>query len=114
MNEKRRAKRKKITYYFKVLSANTLDLVGHLTDISTKGISIDSQKPITVGATLHLSIETTPDVSDTEFIYFIAQCRWCKTDDIIPNVYNVGFEILDITAHDTQVIQRIQDTFGTD
>jgi len=114
MSEKRKAKRKKITFYFKVLSANTLDLVGHLTGISIKGISLDCQQPMQLGKVMHLSIETTPEVSNTEFIYFVAQCKWCKTDEIIPNIFNIGMEILEISVHDQQVLKRIEDTFGSE
>lgn len=113
MKEKRRAERRKISYYFKALSSNTLELVGHLTDVSKVGINLDCPNPVKVGEILNLSIETTPDVSETELITFKAQCKWCRTDVIVPNVFNTGFEILEISPHDAQVLQLIQEQYGT-
>jgi len=113
MKERRRLKRKKISYYLKVVDTDTLKLVGHLTDITIEGFNLDSQHFIAEGTELNLSIETTPDVCDTDFISFKAQSVWCKMDKIIPNVFNVGFQIMDIGAREIEVLHRISEKYGS-
>ena len=46
MQERRRVIRRKMDYYFKIYDANAQRLVGHLSDISARGMLLDSQKPI--------------------------------------------------------------------
>jgi len=38
--------------------------------------------------------------------------KWCKTDDIMPNLYRVGFEIVNISPHDQEIYQRLLEMYG--
>ncbi|MBM3150780.1 MAG: PilZ domain-containing protein [Chloroflexi bacterium] len=113
MQERRRQQRRKMGFYFRVFDADTQHLVGHLTDVSLQGINLDCSKTMATGATMNLSIETTPDISDTEFIYFVGQVKWCRMDTIVPNVYNAGIQITSIGQHDATVLKRVVEHYGS-
>ncbi len=112
MQERRRQRRRKMSFYFRVLDSNTRELFGHLTDVSMLGFSLDCMQTVPPNTKYALSIETTAEVSDTEFIDLQVQSRWARKDSITPNVYNVGFTILEISPHDAEVLQRIVYHYG--
>jgi hypothetical protein len=103
--ERRRLRRQNLSYYMQILDPDTLQIVGHLVDVSRIGLMIDSNN--------RLRLDTTPEVADKTCINFTARVRWCRPDKIEPTVYNIGFEIASITAHDLDIIQRIVDVYGT-
>ena len=113
MQERRRQNRRKIGFYFQVLDTDTRELFGHLTNVSTLGFQLDCLRAVPLNATLRLSIETTAEVSDTEFIDLVVQSKWCRKDAITPNFFNAGFAILEITPHDLEVLKRIVETYAS-
>ena len=78
MNERRNIKRRKFAYYMRVLDDDTLELIGHLSDISNKGFKIDSQNPIAPGISFRLRMDLTSEVSNKAYILFSATSRWCR------------------------------------
>ena len=113
MNERRNLKRRKFAYYMRVLDDGTLKLIGHLSDISTKGFKIDTQNPIAPGLKFRLRMDLTSEVSNKSHILFSAVTRWCRLDPTDPFIQNVGFEITDISTEDSAIYQRIVDKYGT-
>jgi len=113
MNERRNIKRRKFAYYMRVLDDDTLKLVGHLSDISSKGFKIDSQQPIAPGQNFRLRMDLTSEVSDKAYIVFSAVSRWCQVDPMDPFIQNVGFEIIEISSEDSIIYQRIVEKYGS-
>ena len=100
MNDRRNIKRHKFGYYMRVLDDRSLKLVGHLSDISSKGFKIDSQTPIAPGIQFRLRMDLTSEVSNKAYIIFSAISRWCQVDPLDPFVQNVGFEITEISTEE--------------
>ena len=113
MNDRRNAKRRQFGYYMRVLDDETLKLIGHLSDISSKGFRIDSQDPIAPGNQFRLRMDLTSEVSNKSYIIFSAKSRWCNVDPMDPFVQNVGFEITDINTEDSAIYQRIVEKYGS-
>jgi hypothetical protein len=113
LNDRRNIKRRKFSYYMRVLDDDTLKLVGHLSDISNKGLKIDSQQPIAPGLNIRLRMDLTAEVSDKAYIIFSAISRWCQVDPADPFVQNVGFEITEISSEDSAIYQRIVEKYGS-
>ena len=113
MKERRNIKRRKFAYYMRVLDDDTLKLVGHLSDISSKGFKIDSQKIIPPGQNFRLRMDLTSEVSDKAYIIFSAISRWCQSDPTDPFIQNVGFEIVEISSEDSDIYQRIVEKYGS-
>jgi hypothetical protein len=97
----------------RVLDDETLNLVGHLSDISSKGFKIDSQTPIAPGILFRLRMDLTSEVSNKAYIIFSATSRWCQVDPLDPFVQNVGFEITEISTEDSAIYQLIVEKYGS-
>jgi hypothetical protein len=110
--DRRRLKRRSISYYMLVIEADTQKMIGHLVDITPKGLMLDTQYPIPLGKEYRLRIETTPDVADKGFIEFKARSVWRTPDPVEAYLNDVGFEITDIRPHDAEIIQHIVDRYG--
>src|SRR6266498_1330573 len=112
--ERRRQKRRKVTYYMPVVDANTLQVVGYLTDISALGIRVDSKKPLTLNASYRLRLDLSQEMANKTFMVFNGRSKWCQMDRLEPNTYNVGFEVSVFSRDDTDIFQRIYDRYGSD
>ena len=89
-----------ISYYMQVTNDLTKELLGYLSDISTGGFKLDSQKQIAPGQDFRMHIELTPDIAEKNSMVFIARSKWCHTDYIDPNSFNVGFELVNMSPRD--------------
>jgi len=112
IQERRKLKRKSLTYYMLVLDANSREMVGHLVDLTPKGLMMDSQKPLTLEKEYHLRLDTMPDVADKNYIKFTARTKWCLPDVVEPYLFDIGFSITDITPHDAEIIRQIADKYA--
>jgi hypothetical protein len=113
MHERRRQKRRNISYYMPILDPGTLQVVGHLVDINQIGFMIDCPVALIGGVEMDLRLDTPPGISNKDFILFHARVKWCRPDRITPNSYNVGFEIIGISESDAGIIQSIAEQFGS-
>jgi hypothetical protein len=96
----------------RVLDDDTLKLVGHLSDISSNGFKVDSQKHIPPDQTFRLRMDLTSEVSNKAYILFSAISRWSHVDPTDPFVQNVGFEITEISQEDAAIFQKIVEKYG--
>jgi len=114
MAEKRKVGRRDFTYYMQVTNDVTKELIGYLSDISTGGFKLDSQKQITPGQDFRMRIELTPEIADKNVMVFIARSKWCRPDHIDPTSFNVGFEIINMAPSDMVIFQRMFDKYGSE
>jgi len=111
--ERRQVKRLKFTYYMQILNDDTQELVGHLSDISPRGFRLDSLLTLPIGQDFPLRLELTSDIADRPYMVFIACTKWCTEDHLTPNLYNIGFEIVEILPDDAEIFARILEKYGT-
>lgn len=111
MEDRRKVKRRYLLYYMRVYECATRRQIGNLIDITPEGAMVLSEDAFPVGTTIRLRLEVTEDVADKPFLEFSAHSIWCKPD-ITPNLYDIGFEILDLEPGDASIVQRIITTFG--
>lgn len=109
---KRKLPRRNFSYYMRVLDKNTGELIGQITDISTGGFKLESSKPITIGVNMDLCIDQVNQISGRNFIIFSARTRWCDRDPYDPTIYNVGFQLLDMTPADYDVFVKMFNAYG--
>lgn len=105
--ERRRLARKNFSYYMRVLDEASGEIIGQLSDISTGGFKIESGKPIAVGAGFQLRIDQTREISNKGFLSFAARVKWCQLDPYDPTIYNVGFELVDMTPADYDIFVKM-------
>lgn len=114
MADKRKISRRDFTYYMQVTNDITKELLGYLSDISTGGFKLDSQKQIAPGQDFRVHIELTPEIADKNAMVFVARSKWCHPDYVDPNTFNVGFEIINMLPSDMAIFQRMFDKYGAE
>lgn len=112
--ERRRGKRRKFTYYMRVVDANTLQLIGYLTEISPAGIQVDTEKPLPLNTIFKLRVDLTADIANKTFMVFNGLSKWCQPDRIEPNSYNVGFEVTLLSYDDNEIFNRMIEKYASD
>lgn len=113
MNERRKITRRRTSYYVPLTEVESGQIIGHLIDITPKGLMIDSKKDLPTGKALRLRMETTSDVADTSYIEFVARSKWCRPDQIEPYLFNIGFEIIESSPHINSILQKIADRYAS-
>ena len=80
-------------------------------DITHRGVRIVSQEPISEGQAIRLRLELTSELAEKAFLEFPTRTKWCLPD-LEPSLYNIGFEILELSPEDTLILQKIINTYG--
>jgi hypothetical protein len=110
--ERRRLKRRNLSQYLPVLDSGTLQVIGHLVDVSTVGFRMDSKIPITPNHSYNLRLVFAEEIAGKVSLEFTACAKWCRSDPIQPFSYNAGFEITDIAPDDLEVFKRIPEKYA--
>ncbi len=91
-SNQRMLRRHYLIYYLRVFDRETGVVIGHLVDITPKGIMIIRDAPIEVGTELHLRLRWRNSSGRLQMADFTGECRWCKPD-VNPDFYGAGFAI---------------------
>ncbi len=113
MSEKRTVPRKNFSFYMRVLNDDTEEILGHMVEVSAIGLRLETVGPLPINKDYYLRLELTPDLGDLPYIVFIARTKWCKIDNIQPNLFRVGFSIVEIMPEDKEIFFRILAKFGS-
>lgn len=108
---KRRRIRERIQLQDKlnVFNAQTRKFIGYLVDVSDMGISLVGKQEITVNTFLKLSIELPEVIDGKKVIQFDGLSVWNKP--IPPDLYLIGFQMLNISAEDIQALESLIEKF---
>jgi hypothetical protein len=112
MDERRHRERKDFSYYMRLVDNDTQDLVGHLVDISPEGFKLDSQVPIPINKDFRLRMDLTSEVANKPSMVFVARSKWCAVDPLDPFIYNVGFQLINISPGDLDIFRRMMEKYG--
>jgi hypothetical protein len=93
--EKRQADRWYLVFYLRVFDGMSHKILGHLIDISEKGIMLICDNPVEVNEDYRLRMRLPNQMKESDEIIFSATSRWCKPD-VNPDFYLVGFQIYDL------------------
>lgn len=113
MPERRIVPRKNFSFYMRVLDDDTQTILGHMVEVSASGLRLETVATLPIDKDYYLRLELTPELGGLPYIVFIAHSKWCKIDDIQPNLYRVGFEIIEIMPEDKEIFIRILEKFGS-
>ncbi len=86
-------------------------VVGHLIDISPKGLMLLSDEPVAVNEEYRLRMRLPQEVTDNNEVIFRAVSRWCRPDDN-PDFYITGFQIQDLDDEAEKTISSLIEEFG--
>jgi hypothetical protein len=107
MAERRTVPRKKFTLYLRVMDDDTGVQIGHMIEVSVTGLQLETTAQLPLEKDYYLRLELTPELADRPYIVFIARSKWCKTDDIQPNLYHIGFAVVEILPEDKPVFVNL-------
>ena len=113
MPEKRTTPRQKFNMYMRVLDDDTGEILGHMVEVSAIGLRLETVGPLPINKDFYMRLELTPDLGNLPYIVFIARSKWCKIDNIQPNLFHVGFELIEIMPEDKEIFLRIMAKFGS-
>ena len=112
-DERRKLNRKDFSYYMRLIDSDTQELVGHLVDISSGGFKLDSQTPIPPNKDYRFRMDLTSEVANKPSMVFVARSKWCEVDPLDPFLYNVGFQLVNISPGDIEIFKRMMERYGT-
>jgi len=112
-SERRNLARRNFSYYMQVLDEMNGKLIGHLSDISSGGFKVDSSQQIKPNADIRLRIDQIGAIASKTSLTFKARAMWCRQDAFDPNMYNVGFKILEMAPVDRDIFLKMYDAYGS-
>jgi hypothetical protein len=107
MPERRTVPRKKFNLYLRVMNDDTGTQMGHVIEVSATGLQLETTAPLPLEQDYYLRLELTPELADRPYIVFIARSKWCRVDDIQPNLYHVGFAVAEILPEDKPIFVNL-------
>ena len=111
IKDKRQTDRWYLVFYLRVFDGMSSKILGHLVDISEKGIMLICDNPIEVNEDYRLRMRLPNQMKDRDEILFSATSRWCKSD-ANPDFYLVGFQIYDLEPTTRDLINTLIRDFG--
>ena len=100
--EKRQAHRIELLYYIRVFDQDGDRFLGHLVDLSEKGVMITSDEPFEPNKTYNLKMDTSIDLNMSDDISFTAKNVWCDGNEA-EHIWDGGFQLLGMSDEATEV-----------
>lgn len=110
-SERRQVSRRHLVFYLRIYDGMGSRVLGHLMDISSKGVMLLSEEPVAVNEEYRLRMRLPKEVSGCDEIIFEAVSRWCRQDDN-PDFYVTGFHIQDMAMETRKLVAYLIDEFG--
>jgi len=109
--DSRRLRRRHLIFYLEVRDHRTGDYLGHLVDLTTKGIKLISKDPIAVNDARTLRMELPEDFGTDPSLVFEARAVW-SAKDVNPDFYDTGFELINLPPQAASYLQNLIDEMG--
>lgn len=109
--EGRTLKRRHLIYYLEVYDQNSGDLLGHIVDITTKGIKLVSKQPLETGKIYKLQMLLPEDYFHERSVKFEAESLW-SSNDINQDFYDTGFKVLHMNKKVSDIITTLINQLG--
>lgn len=117
MDEKRKAERwKTADYYdrlgpsesakFDVIDLNINQSIGHLVDINSDGMRLQSEEAMEKGLIFKLRIDLPEEIKGSDQLVVDARSLWSKKN-VDQEYYQTGFEFLTKFPHDDKIIKLL-------
>ena len=110
MDNSRRLKRRHLVFYLEVYDENGA-VLGHLVDITTKGIKLVSKEPIEENTDFTLKMELPEEYFSDKFLEFSGRSLWTGPD-VNPNFHATGFEITGLEDGARDIIRKLINELG--
>lgn len=109
--EKRKVARKYLVFYLRVFDGLSTNVLGHVINLSSKGLMLLSDTAIPVNEDYRLRMKLPTEACERDEVIFSAISRWGKRD-VNPDFFLTGFQIFDLAARDQNQILNLLDEFS--
>lgn len=111
MKERRKLPRKYLMVYSRVFDQKTGRIIGYLSDLNQLGAMTISDDPLPVDSVIELRFDLPdPIIFSSDHLNIKARVAWCQAD-INPVFYNIGFEFLNISPKEADIIEQMIITY---
>jgi len=109
--EARKLKRRHLIYYLEVYNDATDELLGHLVDITVKGIKLVSKEKIELKKQFRLRMHMPEEYFKEKTIRFVAKGMWCRPD-VNPDFFATGFSTPELEQNTRTLFARLINQVG--
>jgi len=111
MDGNRTLKRRHLIYYLEVFDADTDELLGHLVDITTRGVKLVSKNAIAIDHEYNMRMTLPEGYFRENVIHFQGRALW-SANDVNPDFYDTGFEVASLDKEVRTVIIKLINWLG--
>ena len=84
--------------------------LGYVVNITNEGIMITHDQSIDVNVDYHLKLVLSAEIEGKKELHFTARSRWTE-EDSESDFYNTGFQFIDPSPPDPQIIEKLIQDF---
>jgi hypothetical protein len=111
MTENRTVDRRHLVFYLRVFDQATPQILGHLTDISTAGLMLVSERRIDPGTVFQARLILPKEVMGRTELPLKITCCWCHPDTM-PEFHAAGFQFEEISLSQKKLIDALITEFS--
>jgi hypothetical protein len=111
MLERRKYPRKDLLLFANVYDSQSGKIIGTLLNITLDGAMILTESKIDKNNVMELHIKLPENFVKKKELIFKANSRWCAPD-INPEYFDVGYQFVNVSEEDGQIIQAIIEKYG--
>lgn len=111
MKEQRTIQRHHLSYYLEVYNAITQKSLGHIVNISAKGMMLVSQRRLLTHVIFNLEIRLPIPLLGGKLLQFEALSHWCN-EDVTPGYYDTGFSFDNPPIRLPALVEALTDYFS--
>jgi len=104
-------KRRHLVYYLEVHDASNGKLLGHLVDITTRGMMLVSKGQVELGKNYKMQMMLPEGYFKEKVVHFDAVSRW-SNNDVNPDFWDTGFEVKPLEMRARQIIMKLVNLIG--
>lgn len=109
--DKRRVPRSHLVFYLRVFDATGTKIVGHLVDISRRGMMLVCDTPFEKSQVLTLRMKLPKEQAGRHELIVEGTCRWCRQDKN-PDFYIAGFKFEAIPSDLVEHVRQLTSDFS--
>ena len=107
--ERRKIPRRHIVFYLRVFNADNNKILGHLANLTPRGMMLVSDAPVEKKQKFLLRMKLPKELAGRTEVSFEATCRWCRPDEN-PDFYISGFKIKSLDRDlESSLLQLVKD-----
>ncbi len=109
--ELRKVNRRYLVFYLRIYDGMSSKILGHIVDISEKGMMLISDNSIPVNENYRLRMRLPTQMKERNEVLFDATSRWCKSD-ANPDFFLAGFQMHNLEQSTRDLVHTLIRNFS--